>query len=36
MSEIAAFYVGGCFTLFGIGWAWGRIEQTFQKIADQL
>lgn len=36
MTELAAYYVGACITMFAIGWAWGRIEQTVTKVADQL
>lgn len=36
MTEFAAYYVGGCFSMFVIGYAAGSVHKFFTQAMDQV
>lgn len=36
MSELATWYVGACFALFALGWGFGTLARTLERLAEQL
>jgi len=36
MTEFTAFYVGGCFGMFALGWASGALHKFFHQAMEQV
>lgn len=36
MTEFAAYYVGGCFAMFAIGWCSGAMHKFFTQAMEQV